>query len=162
MALALELQIERLPVTHRAMRVVQTLDDVERSRGTKQRLRAHQREKTQRTHRVAGIDRLGDAVHAPQRAASVTKLIAILDVVVNQRIVVQQLHRGSCIERMLERRAFGFADAHEHRRAQTFSTPRRPVWRVTEVVREHFGDRRRSAIFADALAQMGFEALETG
>lgn len=47
-----------------------------------------------REHRVAGIDGLRVAPQLPQGGATTVKLIAVLDVVVDEREVVQQFDGG--------------------------------------------------------------------
>ena len=54
----------------------------------------------QAEQRVAGIDRLGDAIHGPQRRPMTTLTVAVLDIVVDEAEVVPQLHRGSAGKRL--------------------------------------------------------------
>ena len=53
---------------------------------------AVERDPRQAEQRVAGVDRLRDAVHRPQRGAVAALGVAVLDVVVDEAEVVAQLH----------------------------------------------------------------------
>ena len=55
----------------------------------------------QAEQRVAGVDRLGDAVDGPQGGAVATLDVAVLDVVVDEREVVPELDRGGAGQRPL-------------------------------------------------------------
>ena len=55
----------------------------------------------QAEQRVAGVDRLGDAVDRPQRRAVAALDVAVLDVVVDEREVVAELDRGRAGQRAL-------------------------------------------------------------
>ena len=52
-------------------------------------------------HRVAGVDRLGDAVDGPQRRPVAAFAVAVLDVVVDEAEVVAELDRGGAGQRAL-------------------------------------------------------------
>ncbi len=69
-----------------------------------------QRRVAERAHRVAGRQRGRDTVAHPERRAPVAQLVSVLDVVVDEREVVQQLDRGRRGERVFRRRAFGLRD----------------------------------------------------
>ena len=117
-------------------------------------------QKTQRAHRVAGVDRLADAVGAPQRRPAVTQFVAVFDVVVDQRVVVKYLDRDGGIERAFRRRAFAGGDAHHHLRAQPLAAPRRPVPAVAEVAQKHIGDLPRSPIVDEPFLEGFLESLK--
>ncbi len=95
--------------------------------------RVFEAEKAERTHRVAGVDCPCDAVRTPQRRAAVTQLVAILDVVVHERIIVEDLDRNGCVERVLDRSRLTGGNSHHHLWAQPLAAPRRAVWRIAEV-----------------------------
>jgi hypothetical protein len=63
----------------------------------------------------------------------VAELVAILDVVVHQRIIMENFDRDGRIDGVLDRGALAGGDSHDHLGAQTFPATGRPVWRVTEV-----------------------------
>lgn len=60
---------------------------------------AQQGEMRERKHRVAGVDRLRFAPQLPDRRAAASQLIAVLDVIMDQREVVQQFDRRSSGQR---------------------------------------------------------------
>ncbi len=80
-----------------------------------------QAQKTQGAHRIAGVDRRADAVLAPQRAPAVAQFVAVFDVVVNQRIVMEDFDGDGGVERVLDRRAFAERNAQHHLRPQAFA-----------------------------------------
>ncbi len=109
--LRLEGEIERLTLAHHGVRFVQERQHLQDAPGIEMRRRLLEAQEAQRAHRVAGVDRPRHAVRAPQGRPSVAQLVAVLDVVVDERIVVEDLdgHRG--VERLLDRRAFADGDA---------------------------------------------------
>ena len=125
--LAFEAQIERLSFAHHRVGFVHERDHLQHAARIQMFGGVLEAQKTQRAHRVAGVDRLADAVGAPQRRAAVTQFVAIFDVVVHQRIVVKYFDRHGGIDRVLRRRAFAGGDAHHHLRAQPLAAPRRSV-----------------------------------
>ncbi len=97
-------------------------------------------QKAQRAHRVTGVNRTSDAVRAPERGTSVAEFVAILDIVVDERVVVKDLDGDGRIERTLDRRSFAHRNAHHHLRTQPFAAPRRSVRSVTEMSQKTIGD----------------------
>ena len=88
-----------------------------------------------------------------------TQLVAIFDIVVNERVVVEDLDRDGRIERVLERCAFARRHAHDHLRAQALAAPRRSVRAVTEVAQKHIGDLARSPISGNPFLEGALEAF---
>ena len=79
-----------------------------------------QRHVAQRAHRIARGYRRRHAVLHPQRRPGVAQLVAVFDVVVDEREIVQQLDGGGRGERVLTVGAFGFGGGDQNARAQSF------------------------------------------
>ena len=91
-------------------------------------LQVEQRQIGQHVHAVAGVDRLRFAPQLPHRRAVVAHGVAVFDVVVDEREVVQQLQRhgggdgprsvaAACFDgQQTEQRAQALADGRLHRR----------------------------------------------
>ena len=105
----------------------------------------------QAEHRVAGVDRLRDAVDRPQRRAVAALDVAVLDVVVDEREVVAELDRGGARQRAL----VVAGDAGVGEQAEQRSHPlaaRRPRPVECEVVADHLVQPvgRRIAVLHEA------------
>ena len=105
----------------------------------------------QAEHRVAGVDRLRDAVDRPQRRAVPPLDVAVLDVVVDEREVVAQLDRGGARQRAL----VVAGDAGVGEQAEQRSHPlaaRRPRPVECEVIADHLVQPvgRRIAVLHEA------------
>src|SRR5580700_10698806 len=116
-------------------------------------------QETQGAHRIPGFDRPGDPVGAPERRPSVPKLVTILDVVVNERVVVEDLDGNGSVESVLDRRALADRDAHHHLRSKPLAAACRPVRCVTEMSQKTIGDLCRSPISGNPFFEGALEAL---
>ena len=74
-----------------------------------------------REQRIAGVDRLRVAPHFPQRRTTAPQRIAVFDVVVDQREVVQQFDRGRGGQGGVPVAAGGFAGEQRQHRANAFA-----------------------------------------
>ena len=103
-----------------------------------QAMESHARE---REERVAGVDRLGDAEHGPQRGSMATLHVAVLDVIVDEAEVVAQLDRrgsGQCGAVVTGQRFVG-----EQPEEGTKALAARALAVEAEVVAHHLVQRRR-------------------
>src|SRR5579884_3723817 len=87
------------------------------------------------------------------------QFVAVFDVVVHERIIVQNFNRCRRVQCVVELGAFGLRDLEQQARTQAFSAPRGPVLAVTEVIKEHIGDLLGSPIISYQSLEMNFEAF---
>ncbi len=102
---------------------------------------------------------LRHAVEIPQRPFAVTHFVSILDVVVDERVIVQDFDGCRGVKTMFERRSESETGAHNDLGTQAFAAASRSVRSVTEVIQKHIGDRARSPIGRYSFFEVGFEPV---
>ncbi len=81
------------------MRFVQRAHHVQDALLGMMRRRVHENQETHRAQRVSGVESLRYSVHGPERAPAMPQFVPVFDVVMDERIVVENLDRSGRIER---------------------------------------------------------------
>ncbi len=102
-----------LPRAHSQVRIVQHLHHRVDTMRRQLRGISQQREIRDGAHRVARIDPVRDAIARPNRFGAMTQLVAILDIVVDERIIVQALDADCGVDGRFERPSFFECGAEE-------------------------------------------------
>jgi hypothetical protein len=153
-----ETDVEALTLAHAQIGLVQHvehLDDAVRH----ERFFVEQREIADRAERVAGVDPVRESVARPRGGAAVAQLVAVLDIVVYQRVVVKDLDRDGRIDRALNRTALLECGPQEYLGPEALARLRLLERVVAEVVADHVVDRRGSAMPLQGACEMRLDKV---
>jgi hypothetical protein len=129
--------VEELALADAYAGLVEQRGDVEDAFGRKAvRAQALQRLARDGVHPVAGVDRLRYTPDGPDRRAVMAARVLVLDVVVDEREVVQQLHRGADGSHAHPVAAERLEDEHAEHRPQSLAAAR-ALGIEAEVVEHH-------------------------
>jgi len=113
-----------------------------------------QRQVTDRAERITRINSLCDPITRPNRRLAVAQLVAVFDVVVHERVVMEDLDRDGRVERAFKPAALGEGGSQEQLWTQALPRLHRSRCVVAEVVADHLIDRRRPAVTFERSCQV--------